>query len=75
VATDLAGSGELIGFTGSVVKPADAIALAEACSDFMESSAARLAAGEAARKRIQSSCSLPWVAKRYEEFYARELRS
>jgi glycosyltransferase involved in cell wall biosynthesis len=70
VVTDVGDSALLVGDTGMVVPPKNPQALANAWRELIEMGPDRRASlGEAARRRVGESFSLPAIAARYEELY------
>lgn len=70
VATEVGDSAWIIGDTGFLVPPRDAVALADAWEKVINlDSKARKALGEAARKRILENFSLNTVVQQYESLY------
>ncbi|MDX1994669.1 MAG: glycosyltransferase [bacterium] len=66
VVTDVGDAAELVGETGRVVPPGDSEALAQGWSDLLGmDTAARRAAGQAARQRIETHYSLDLAVQRY----------
>jgi len=74
VATDVGGVSELMGDTGTVVPPANSIALSEAMLAVMQSDELhRRPASIAARERIANLFSMQARAKEWESFYMESL--
>lgn len=72
VATDVGGSKDLIGDTGSLVPPSDPQALSDAVIALLErTKAERVQLGLAARRRIQERFSIDAVSHVYGELYQR----
>ncbi len=71
VATDVGDSALIIGDTGRVVPPRDAVALAGAWRELLSLTAEnRLALGIRARKRIEQEFELNAIVNKYEAVYA-----
>ena len=74
VVTDIGEGREIIGDTGILVPPGDAVALARAIGRILdESTDQRRARGLAARARIEQKFSLTEIAHRYHELYRAQL--
>ncbi|HXJ07213.1 MAG TPA: glycosyltransferase [Candidatus Acidoferrum sp.] len=72
VVTDVGDSALIVGETGTVVKPGDSHALAEAWRKLAEAGpAVRRRLGIAARRRVQQQFALPAIVERYQAIYAR----
>jgi glycosyltransferase involved in cell wall biosynthesis len=70
VVTDVGDAAWLVGDTGRVAAPNDAIALAAACQELIELGPVKRATlGRAARARVSERCSLDGVVERYEALY------
>lgn len=70
VATSLGDCAWIVGDTGTIVPPRDAVALAEAIAAILGASPdERRRRGDAARARIVEHFSLPEITRRYEELY------
>jgi sugar transferase (PEP-CTERM/EpsH1 system associated) len=71
VATRVGGNAELVvdGLTGTLVRPADPLALAQAIRAYVEDPGLRLKAGREARARVQAQFSMDAMVERYLQLY------
>lgn len=75
VATDVGDSGWLVGRAGRVVKPNDAVAMAQGCLEILSLSESQKAdLSRQARERIQTEFEIGGIANRYAEIWQDVLR-